>query len=406
MVAIKQASLLSTLPLLLAVSSQALASQESGDLVSRDEGAVYERAYDEGLYERDFDDELYERDFDDELDERDFDDELDERDFDEELDERDFDDELDERDFDDELYERDEDDLFERDDYDLYLEPRGGILSKPKKEKPKISKPTLQGGTNPVAMKDKDLKSSKNRHSSTSMEVPIKLVTSRPRSLYARGGILSKPKKVEKAKIGKPTLQGGTNPVAMKDKDLKSSKNRHSSTSMEVPIKLVTSRPRSLYARGGILSKPKKVEKAKIGKPTLQGGTNPVAMKDKDLKSSKNRHSSTSMEVPIKLVTSRPRSLWARGGVLSKPKKSSKNRHSSGSMEVPIKLVTSRPRAVLQRRGGVLSKPKKVEKAKIGKPTLQGGTNPVAMKDKDLKSSNRHSATSMEVPIKLVKSRH
>jgi hypothetical protein len=138
---------------------------------------------------------------------------------------------------------------------------------------------------------------------------------------------------------------------------------------MEVPIKLVTSRPRSLWARGGVLSKPKKVEKAKIGKPTLQGGTNPVAMKDKDLKSSKNRH-------------------------------------SSGSMEVPIKLVTSRPRAVLQRRGGVLSKPKKVEKAKIGKPTLQGGTNPVAMKDKDLKSSNRHSATSMEVPIKLVKSRH
>ncbi|CAI6092601.1 unnamed protein product [Clonostachys chloroleuca] len=359
MVAIKQASLLSTLPLLLAVSSQALASQESGDLVSRDEGAVYERAYDEELYERDFDDELYERDFDDELDERDFD---------EELDERDFDDELEERDFDDELYERDEDDLFERDEYDLYLEPRGGILSKPKKEKPKISKPTLQGGTNPVAMKDKDLKSSKNRHSSTSMEVPIKLVTSRPRSLYARGGILSKPKK-EKPKISKPTLQGGTNPVAMKDKDLKSSKNRHSSTSMEVPIKLVTSRPRSLYARGGILSKPKKAEKPKISKPTLQGGTNPVAMKDKDLKSSKNRH-------------------------------------SSGSMEVPIKLVTSRPRAVLQRRGGVLSKPKKAEKPKISKPTLQGGTNPVAMKDKDLKSSNRHSATSMEVPIKLVKSRH
>ncbi|CAH0025105.1 unnamed protein product [Clonostachys rhizophaga] len=423
MVAIKQASLLSTLPLLLAVSSQALASQESGDLVSRDEGAVYERAYDEELYERDFDDELYERDFDDELDERDFDDELDERDFDEELEERDFDDEL---------YERDEDDLFERDEYDLYLEPRGGILSKPKKEKPKISKPTLQGGTNPVAMKDKDLKSSKNRHSSTSMEVPIKLVTSRPRSLYARGGILSKPKKAEKPKISKPTLQGGTNPVAMKDKDLKSSKNRHSSTSMEVPIKLVTSRPRSLYARGGILSKPKKAEKPKISKPTLQGGTNPVAMKDKDLKSSKNRHSSTSMEVPIKLVTSRPRSLWARGGILSKPKKaekpkiskpklqggtnpvamkdkdlkSSKNRHSSGSMEVPIKLVTSRPRAVLQRRGGVLSKPKKAEKPKISKPTLQGGTNPVAMKDKDLKSSNRHSATSMEVPIKLVKSRH
>ncbi|CAH0057406.1 unnamed protein product [Clonostachys solani] len=293
MVAIKQASLLSTLPLLLAVSSQVLASQESEylDLVSRDEGAVYERAYDEEIYERDVDDELYERDFDDELDERDFDDELDERDFDEDLDERDFDDEL---------YERDED--------DLYLEVRGGMLSKPKKEKPKISKPTLQGGSNPVAMKDKDLKSS-NRHSATSMEVPIKFVTNKHGKrayLQARGGMLSKPKK-EKPKISKPTLQGGSNPVAMKDKDLKSSKNRHSATSMEVPIKFVTNkhgRRAYLQARGGMLSKPKK-EKPKISKPTLQGGSNPVAMKDKDLKSSKNRHSATSMEVPIKFVTNK-----------------------------------------------------------------------------------------------------
>ncbi|VUC24141.1 unnamed protein product [Clonostachys rosea] len=365
MVAIKQASLLSTLPLLLAVSSQVLASQESGDfdLASRDEGAIYERAYDEEVYERDFDEEL------------------DERDFDDELDERDFDDELEERDYDDELYERDEDDIFERDEYDLYLEARGSAFSKPKAEKPKISRPKLQGGTNPVAMKDKDLKSSKNRGSgSSSMTVPFMLDTGskhgRRSYLWARGSAFSKPK-AEKPKISRPKLQGGTNPVAMKDKDLKSSKNRGSgSSSMTVPFMLDTGRGSKhgkrayLRARGSAFSKPK-AEKPKISRPKLQGGTNPVAMKDKDLKSSKNRGSgSSSMTVPFMLDTGRG------------------SKHGK--------------RAYLRARGSAFSKPK-AEKPKISKPTLVGGTNPVAMKDKDLKSSkNRGSgASTMTVPIML-----
>ncbi|VUC29469.1 unnamed protein product [Clonostachys rosea] len=106
------------------------------------------------------------------------------------------------------------------------LEARGAGMSKPKAEKPKpkISKPTLIGGTNPIAMNGNTLKPSNHRSSTVSttssngdpfyLEKYVK--KGKRDDLEERGAGMSKPKAEKpKPKISKPTLIGGTHPVAM-----------------------------------------------------------------------------------------------------------------------------------------------------------------------------------------------
>ncbi|KAK7225180.1 hypothetical protein V2G26_013183 [Clonostachys chloroleuca] len=253
----------------------------------------------EEIYERDEDD-LFERDEDDELFERDFEDELYERDFMDELYERYSEDDLYERDFDDELFEREFED-------DLYA--RGAGMSKPKTEKPKpkISNPTLIGGTHPITMSGSG-KSSGNRASKASSTSshgdPFyleKYVKKGKRGLGARGAGMSKPKTEKpKPKISNPKLIGGTHPVTMSGGG-KSSGNRASKASSTSshgdPFyleKYVKKGKRGLRARGAGMSKPKTEKpKPKISNPKLIGGTHPVTMSGGG-KSSGNRASKAS----------------------------------------------------------------------------------------------------------------
>uniref|UniRef100_A0A8H7NBG3 Uncharacterized protein n=1 Tax=Bionectria ochroleuca TaxID=29856 RepID=A0A8H7NBG3_BIOOC len=263
------------------------------EIYERDEDDLFERDEDDELFERDFDDELFEREIEDDLYERDFMDELYERYFEDDLYERDFDDELFERDFDDELFEREFED-------ELYARGAG-------KSKPKISNPTLIGGTHPITMSGGG-KSSGNRASKASSTSshgdPFyleKYVKKGKRGLGARGAGMSKPKTEKpKPKISKPTLIGGTHPVTMSGGG-KSSGNRASKASSTSshgdPFyleKYVKKGKRGLRARGAGMSKPKTEKpKPKISKPTLIGGTHPVTMSGGG-KSSGNRASKAS----------------------------------------------------------------------------------------------------------------
>ncbi|CAH0054155.1 unnamed protein product [Clonostachys solani] len=319
---------------------------------------------DEDVYERDEDD-LYERDEDDELFERELEYDLYERDFEDELFEREFEDELDERDFEDELFERELED-------ELYV--RGAGMSKPKAEKPKpkISNPTLIGGTHPVTMSGGGKSSNRaSKASSTSSHGdPFyleKYVKKGKRGLGARGAGMSKPKAEKpKPKISNPTLIGGTHPVTMSGGGKSSNRaSKASSTSSHGdPFyleKYVKKGKRGLRARGAGMSKPKAEKpKPKISKPTLIGGTHPVTMSGGGGNRASKASSTSSHGDPFyleKYVKKGKRGLRARGAGMSKPK---------------------------------AEKPK----PKISKPTLIGGTHPVTMSGGGGNRASKASSTS------------
>ncbi|CAI6091079.1 unnamed protein product [Clonostachys chloroleuca] len=189
------------------------------------------------------------------------------------------------------------------------LEERGAGKSKPKTEKPKpkISNPTLIGGTHPITMSGGG-KSSGNRASKASSTSshgdPFyleKYVKKGKRGLGARGAGMSKHKTEKpKPKISNPKLIGGTHPVTMSGGG-KSSGNRASKASSTSshgdPFyleKYVKKGKRGLRARGAGMSKPKtETPKPKISNPKLIGGTHPVTMSGGG-KSSGNRASKAS----------------------------------------------------------------------------------------------------------------